>query len=658
MYVSNEAPRFYLYDLETYINCFQFGGKFLGDTQFQQFEISSRGNQRDQLLQWLGYLQSLGVVMVGYNNLWFDYPIVHQLLLAPYTFDCRTAYNLAQQIITTPDGYGLERIRFNDRIIPQLDLSKVHHFDNYNKRTSLKSLQFAMRSQTVEDLPFDPHTELTHDQMIVMGKYNLHDITETEKFFWKSKPMIDIRFELLNNGVLSGDVLNYSDVKLGTEYLVKKIGRGKCYISGSTPRQTKRDEIDFRDVILPKIEYQTPEFNNVLTWFRSQRVFIKSDERPSLQARLANLDFHFGVGGVHASVESQVYESTDTHVIRDVDVSGMYPAVCIANGFAPEHLGKDFVTAYNQLSVDRRNYEKGSTMNLILKLANNGASGNLENPFSPLYDPKCAYQIRINGQLQIIQLAELLHMVPGVQLIQANTDGITAYVPREHECFFDLWCNEWECMTGLKLEHVPYKRMWIRDVNNYLAETMDGKIKRKGAYWYPITDSDYQGSSGSNWNKDFSNLSAPKGAEICLTRGHEPADVVRIVAEPFDFMLRYKTNGGAKVYIGDVEQQRTVRYYVSKCGQPMRKVAMPKGEIGTWKRRNKIKDDDYNRILNEIPPGAWDERIHTKNKSKYAMSVTGIESGRLVKQCNDAKDFNWKDLNYDYYEQEIRKLLL
>jgi hypothetical protein len=123
-------------------------------------------------------------------------------------------------------------------------------------------------------------------------------------------------------------------------------------------------------------------------------------------------------------------------------------------------------------------------------------------------------------------------------------------------------------------------------------------------------------------------------------------------------MLRYKTTGGAKVYIGDKEMSKTVRYYVSKSGAPMKKIAEPKGVIGAYKRKNKLKDDYYNSILVQIPEGSWDARIHTGKKSKYAAVTTSIESGRLVKCCNNVKDFNWSDLDYDYYLEEINKLLL
>lgn len=651
--------KFYIYDLETFVNCFLFNGKFEDDSRVQTFEISSRRNDRDQLLQWLSYLQNSQALMVGYNSLSFDYPIVHELLTMPYTFDASKAHLLGTQIISAGNyGQNPNSIRFQDRIIPQLDLVKVNHFDNANRRVSLKSLQVAMRLDSVEDLPYNPNVDLSSEQMDNLIQYGIHDVMATEAFLKKCKPMIRMRQELLENGVLSGDVLNYSDVKIGTEYLIRKIGRQKCFLSGSKPRQTIRASIPFSTVILPKIQYRTESFRQILEWFKNQTIWVGGETRPSLKTPLAGLQFHFGVGGVHASVESKVFETNDTHVIKDIDVSGMYPAVATVNDFAPEHLGQDFVAAYKQLSIDRKQHPKGSTMNLLLKLANNGVFGNSNNPFSCFYDPKFTYSITINGQLQLLQLVELLSLIPGVELIQANTDGITAYVPRTVENFFDLWCNDWEAQTGLKLEHVPYRKMWIRDVNNYLAIDMKGNIKRKGAYWYPRKDDDYQGSSGSNWNKDFSMMVVQKATEQVLVHGHRVEDVIRLFSDPFDFLLRYKTPAGAKLFIGDKEQLKTVRYYVSTKGEPMKKIATPKGEIGHYKRKNGISDETYRTVLSQIPQGVWDERIHTKNKSKYAAVVTSIESGKLVKECNHIRNFSWRDVDYDYYISEIKKLLI
>ena len=651
--------QFYIWDLETYANCFLFTGKFVGAAEHQVFEISDRVNQRSELMSWCSYLQNAQATMVGFNSLGFDYPVLHELLVNPWTFDATKAHQMAQTIIGSQTyGQNPNAIPMRERIIPQVDLVKINHFDNQAKRTSLKSLQFAMRSESVEDLPYDPNTPLTSEQMDHLRSYNLHDVTETEKFFNKCKHLITMRQELIDNGVISGDVLNYSDVKIGTEYLIKKIGRSKCFISGSKPKQTFRTSVRFTDVILPKINFQSEKFQEVLEWFKKQTVWTESKERPKLETTLAGLQFHFGIGGVHASIKNRVFRSDDDYIIKDIDVSGMYVAVAIANGFAPEHLGQDFSLAYKQLQTDRKQYPKGSMMNLVLKLAGNGVYGNSNNPYSCFYDPKYTFSVTANGQLQLLQLAELLSLVPSLQIIQANTDGITALLPRKLEAFFNIWKDQWEVFTGLKLEEVEYSAMWIRDVNNYLAVTTDGKIKRKGAYAYPIKDEDYWGGSGSEWHKDFSNLAARKCVEQVLIDGYTPEDAIRLISNPFDLMLRYKTPAGAKVYIGEREMLKTVRYYVSTEGEPMKKIATPKGKIGSYKRKNKLKDDFYQKVLAEIPEGAWDERIHTKNKSVYKSVSTNIENGWLVRECNHVNNFNWSDVDYRYYIEETRKLMI
>lgn len=647
-------PR-YIYDLETYPNCFLFIGKFKGDQNVHVFEMSTRRNQKGELLNWLSYLQNAKAEMVGYNSLGFDYPIVHKLLNEVHTFDYKTAKQMADQIIgsQTYGNAGHYNVRHTERIIPQIDLAKVNHFDNANRRTSLKALQFAMRSESVEDLPYDPSMDLTSAQMDLLIKYGIHDVTETEKFLLKCEHLIDFRKELVETGVLSGDVLNYSDVKIGTEYLVKKIGRAKCYGHGNAPKQTYRDVIRFNEIILPKIKFMTEPFQAVLDWFMEQKVVVKSeDEPPKLEAKLAGIDFFFGIGGVHASVENKAFHSNEEFVIKDIDVTGMYVSVAVANGFYPEHLGQDFVLAYKQLQTDRARYKKGTSMNKVLKLAGNGVYGNSDNPFSCFYDPRYPKQVTINGQLQILQLAEILSLIPGLTIIQANTDGITVRLPRNLEHLYNFWKSNWESDTGLALEEVDYTSMFIRDVNNYLCVTTQGKIKRKGAYAFPLTDEDYEGY----WNKDYSMLCVPKTVEQVLIHKAKPIDILTLDHDPFDFMMRQKTPAGSTIFIGDKPMSKTVRYYVSTNGQTMTKLMKPKGEAGQYKRKNSLKDDYFNKIIAEIGKDVWDERIHTKNKSKYEERKQELEKGFKVKECNDYRNFDWNDVDYNYYVAEVEKL--
>lgn len=656
----NNKPTYYIYDLETYPNIFTFGGKFYGDDKYQVYELSDRRDDKTALLQALGYLQSIGVEMVGFNNVGFDYPIIHELLTNPWSFTYQKAYEICQQIITSQGrGFNPVHVKHSERKLPQIDIMKYCHFDNDAKRTSLKNLQFAMRSPSVEDLPFDVGTYLTHEQKDVLIQYNIHDIQETERFFKLTENLVDMRRELLNDGVLFGDVLNYNDVKIGVEYLVTRIGRNKCY-AGGNPKGTFRTTVEFQKIILPKINYKTDVFNDVFEWFRKSAVYcsVKDAPTPTHKAKLAGVDFHFGVGGLHASADNKIFHSDDEYQIIDIDVSGMYPSVAIANRFAPEHLGESFVVAYKAVKDDRAKYAKGTAKNAMMKLAGNGAYGNFNNRYSPMFDPQCLYSVTINGQLQLLQLVEMIDLLQGTELIQGNTDGITLRIHKDSIPFFRLWCKEWEKITGLELEEVLYKRMWIRDVNNYIAEKMDGKLKLKGAYWYPENIKDYS-EPVMSWHKDFSNLASIKAAVLSMTRNFPVEVAVRLMTDPFDFMLREKAKGETRIFIGEVKQLKTVRYYVSVSGEKMVKKAPPKGEPGQFKRANKLTDEFFNTVMKEIGKDVWDIRIHTKNKSKYAAeNITAVQSGRLVKECNRAEKFNWNDVDWNYYIEEAKKLIV
>lgn len=183
---------------------------------------------------------------------------------------------------------------------------------------------------------------------------------------------------------------------------------------------------------------------------------------------------------------------------------------------------------------------------------------------------------------------------------------------------------------------------------------MEKKYKRKGAYWYPLTEKDYEGW----YNKDFSNHASKIAAEKSMTNSWPLEIAVRLITDPFDFMMRYKATGASKLYIGDVKQLKTVRYYVSKTGAPMKKISPPTGEIGQYKRKNKLKDAFFNSVMKEIGPNVWDARIHTGNKTKYEMTTTSVQSGWLVKECNIAKKFDWTDVNWEYYIEEAKKIII
>lgn len=642
------------YDIETYYDCFLFTAKHHSVEQTYVFELSCRRDDRVALFNYLKYLQSIDAIMVGYNSLAFDWPIIHNFMLNHVMWNQHTSYQLAQEIINGQQyGMPTQFIPPKDRLIKQLDLVKVWHYDNENKRTRLKDLEFAMRSHNIMDLPFDFRQPINAANIDKLIEYNIHDVRETEKFLNFSMERIELRNDLLTNGILKGDVLNWNDTKIGEQYFISKMNlQGR--ING-----TDRLNVAFKDVILPQIAFRTEWGNDVLETFKSKH-WVKGDEDHnktiSFDYTIGDLVFAFGSGGLHASVASKAFHSSDTHKIIDIDVASMYPSIGIVNGFHPEHLDKKFVDVYRQLRIDRLNYPKGSAMNAVLKLALNGVYGKSNSQYSPFFDIKYLFSITINGQLQLLQLVEMLLTIPDLKLIQCNTDGITAYVPRQYEFMFHAWKSEWEKLTGLELEEVEYKSMFIRDCNNYIAVDTKGKVKRKGCYWWSDDFKDYDQAAGV-WHTDLSEKVVAKVAEATMLYGVNPEWYIRTLTNPYDFVIRQKIKGGQEGYIGKDKAQGTTRYFVSNYGSEFKIVRPPKGPVGTFKRKNGITDALYNTVLAQVGD-KWDERIHTKNQSRYEATESTIKSGFKVTECCNMDDFNWENLNYDYYLEEVEKILI
>ena len=141
------------------------------------------------------------LAQVGFNNIGFDYPVLHTLVRAG-ELNAKILYDKAMAIIGTQDGENrwAHSVKPSEHFVQQIDLFKIHHFDNRARSTSLKALEFNMRSDTIQDLPFPVGTVLTRDQIDVLKSYNAHDVAQTKKFYHLSESMIRFREELTAKG--------------------------------------------------------------------------------------------------------------------------------------------------------------------------------------------------------------------------------------------------------------------------------------------------------------------------------------------------------------------------------------------------------------------------------------------------------------------------
>lgn len=608
----------FVFDLETFPNVFTMAVEHAASPMRWAFEISDWRNDSRAIIEFVQWLASRGARMVGFNSIGFDYPILHTLCRMGHS-DALTLYQKAQAIIGAQEDEDrwVHSVKPTDRLVKQVDLYKIYHFDNKAKATGLKVLEFNMRSDNISDLPYPVGTVLTLDQLPTLRTYNAHDVSKTKDFMLKSMDMIHFREEL-ETKYPGRDWINFNDTKIGKEYFTMQLEASgvQCYTYGANgrePRQTRRTSIALSDAILPWIRFENSEFQRVLDWLKGQTITETKGVFTDVIARVGGIDFVFGLGGLHGSLENEVVEAKDG-VIVDIDVESYYPSTAIAQRFRPAHFPETFCDIYASLKEQRKAYKKGSAENAMLKLALNGVYGDTNNPFSVFYDPLMTMRITLNGQLLLCLLVENLLKIPGLRVVQANTDGITVQLCQGGREMMEQVVRWWEGITKLKMEFADYNRMFIRDVNNYIAEYVDGKVKRKGAYEHDL-----------EWHQNHSALVVPKVAEKVLLTGAPIRESVEQWPDLMDFMLRTKVPRSSQLIMErdgqTTELQRITRYYIAKGGGRLFKIMPPLAR----------------------KPGEW-RRI-------------GVESGWGVHVCNDIRDAGQVPVDFDYYVREVEKLV-
>ena len=72
--------------------------------------------------------------------------------------------------------------------------------------------------------------------------------------------------------------------------------------------------------------------------------------------------------------------------------------------------------------------------------------------------------------------------LPGLKIVQLNTDGIMVECNRADLGKLDEICDEWQKRTGFELEEDSVMKIAQKDVNNYIEVQPSGEVKEKGGY--------------------------------------------------------------------------------------------------------------------------------------------------------------------------------
>lgn len=483
----------YVYDLETYQNL--FCGIFNSEGQELEFEISARRNDYEKMLDF--YTPENIKYAIGFNNVKFDAQVMHYLSINRKQFSllqgsqiCRLVYDFVQNLIAKTNAGEFPPYAEWHFKVKQIDLFLINHYDNKNKMTSLKWIEFSINHDKVQDLPYKfdrPLHSSTFDEVI---EYCKNDVRATRHFAEECLELIKLRIsqEKQYPGL---NLLNKPDSSVGEQMFLHFMSESMGVDKKELKRmRTHRGTMLTKDLLLPYINFKTKELQSVLDYYQNATFGLTHMVKGEMKiiklqksVNFAGIEFDFGEGGIHASWDDKIFEADNEYDIIDIDVTSYYPNLAIVNNFRPEHLGEAFSRVYKNIFEQRGKYAKGTPENQSYKIILNGSYGKFGDSYSFLYDPKVMLQICLNGQLLIAMLCERLSFIPGVTIIQANTDGVTIKIPKKKRSDMESLCKKWEKMTSLQLEYASYSKMVISNVNNYMAQTTDGKIKDKGALY-------------------------------------------------------------------------------------------------------------------------------------------------------------------------------
>jgi DNA polymerase elongation subunit (family B) len=603
----------------------------------KSFQVSKWKNQLDAFVRYTE--ANNDVYWVGYNNLRFDSQVVEWILRNHDNWHeltnleiCARIAQKAADVIHDANYDVFPEYREHELSLKQLDLFKIHHYDNKNRMVSLKRLEFEMDLENIEEMPIH-HTkvDMTKEEVEMTIDYCYNDVDATYEFYkitlgdtdhplYKGNNQVELRQDI--EAEFGIPCMNYSDSKIGDEMIKKYYCSEKGIQYKELPRKGYfRKNIDLKNCIAKYVVFETPQLSEFLKKMKKTKLGLQDDFKE-------HIDFYGNVysfmkGGLHTENKPKVFEADEEYEIIDWDVSSYYPAIIINNGQFPAHLGKEFLRGYKQMFEKRlelkpfaKKDKKIKGIVGALKLAVNSVYGKSSDMLSWIYDRQLTMFTTITGELSLMMLIEQYEL-NGIHVISANTDGVTIRIKKDLIPLMHSLNEAWSNLTQYELERTDYSKIIFSTVNDYLAIMTNGEIKKKGDF---LTDFEL--------HKNKSARVVPIALEQWFVHGIPVDTTIRNHTNLYDFCIRQKASrsfhyegtnrstGKKTVY------NKLIRYYVSNTGDKIFKIKNPECQT-------------------------------------RAAAISQIEAGEWVcKVCNFLpKGSKVDNVNYEYYIEKANRLV-
>lgn len=586
-------------DLEVYRNYFLAAFKAVDTGNHMLFEMyDDHDLDRKKIIDILNKFR-----IVTFNGITYDFPVLS--LALKEGIQCKQLKDASDAIINRNLRPWQFETEFGIKIIAadHIDLKEPVP----GVMVSLKLYGARMNSKRLQDLPIEHDALIDSFQRDELRTYCLNDLDTTIDLWSKSQSLISLREEM--SKTYNMDLRSKSDAQIAETVICSEVQKltgekpAKPVIpAGTTYKYKPPAYLKFN---LPILQAKLAEIIESDFIVNESGGFIMPSALSSSELKIGRSTYRMGIGGLHSSEQSTAHFETPEFVIRDNDVTAFYPNLILTNGWAPEHMGKNFTRVYRNIvetrveakrkakEIEKRlrspdlsaadiaglkwQLEREKTTDSTLKISINGAYGKLGSKYSALYSPDLMIQVTVTGQLALLMLIERLEAV-GISIVSANTDGIVSKCPVAKQGAMTSVIQQWERDTGLTTEETKYRALYSRDVNNYLALKVGGGYKTKGAL--------VPGGLGKNPDYDIVAMA------VCefLANGTPIAETILSCQDIRRFLRVRTASGGCKwgnLYLG-----RVARWY---------KVAGGSTCIQYVKNGNKVGGSDSAMPLMELP---------------------------------------------------------
>jgi len=635
-----------IFDIETFREIFLIGIYIPADDRYVEFEVSNYANQLYAFAKF--FEQYKDHYWCGFNNIRFDAQVVEWIVrnyerwIDKSNLEiCFLIYQKGQDTIDDANYEIFPEYKEQWLSFKQIDLFTIWHFNNENRRTSLKAIEFAIDFENIEESEVDFHkVGLTPEDIIatkgyckndVMATYALYKITrgDTDISIYKGEDKIDDRLAMMEEFDLP--CLNWDNVKIGAEW--NKADYIK--LTHKNEKDLKPQKINyfygkkFKQFFPRTVKFQTKELQQFVRDFGNTFALNKKQEfrykfNDELTATIAK-------GGIHSNEKGRLIIPTKDEIYWQVDIGSQYPNAIRKYKVEPKHL-----PGWNSLivsKIDRRlNYKRmyGETkvrkFNSLQKMGkdalNGGSYGQLNLKGSWQEDPCCMLQVTIGDQLEILMIVEDL-ILKGFRVLSLNTDGWDVIVPRDRdEEFHEILTNFEKIIGNDVLGQFEYTEfLWIAQtcVSSYIALKKDGTLKYKDEF-----------EIDKELHKNKSARIIPIALREHFVNNIPVGDTIRQHNNIYDFCIRQKSSKffhyeGINRKTGETNVYRKlIRYYVSNHGEKVFKIKNPECETNAAP-------------VSQVEAGDWVMQV--KN---YLPKTIKVEES---------------DINFDYYIMRAEKII-